>query len=376
MAAETKDTYVDVGPFTSLPPQQQRQGTNSSSSGTAVNTPATMLSALCWALLSPLTLGEASPQPEADHHVYGPLVPRNHGIAAPRHAHLHAQRRAVNSSVANTMLYGRNDMEPDDRNPDGTPYGPLSYVPGCFYCPTVDDMALEGRALLDSLTTEKMKTYMRKDIDDTLTNQCVFYTSSLTAPSPQYLSRGAAEFSCRKGKMSIWHLWPNKAMERAELQYRDFYGIFEPGWLNSIVPLPKINGVPATIVYFENMSEAIAQSCKGEVVIITQSPRNMKQYVDGSRGENIWKNKERPALEMLWRKKVVTKFYVVDYNNMDDAYEFNIVTSTLTTGIRVSANVLVSRGELDKRADCSSSGLDALSAMPGDPFSDSYSKFG
>jgi hypothetical protein len=332
------------------------------------------LSALCWALLSRLALGDASSQPDTiGQHVYGPLVPRGHtGMAARRH--MHAQVHAMNASVANMMLYGRAD-EPDNRNPDGTPYGPLSYVPGCFYCPSIEDLALEGRALLDSLTTEKMKTYMRKDRSDTLHDKCVFYTSSLTAPEPKYLSKGASDWACRKGKFSIWHMWPNKAMEAAELQYRDFYGIFEPGWLNSIVSLPKINNVPPHIVYFENMSEAIAQSCSGEVVIITQSPDNMKQYVDGTRGENIWKNKERPALEILWRRGVVTKFYVVDYNNMDDAYEFNIVDSS--TGDKVSSRLIkvASRDGLEKRAICDSSGLDSLSSMPADPFSDSYSLF-
>lgn len=341
-----------------------------------------MLSALCWALLWPLALADAS---HANHDAYGPLVPRGHGLAAPRHSHVyaqmhaHAHRRAMsglNSSVADSMLYGRNDMEPDDRNPDGTPYGPLSYPPGCLFCPTFTDMVLEGRALLDSLTVEKMKTYMRKEINKRLHNQCVFYTSSLTAPNPQYLSKGAAEFACRKGKMSIWHLWPNKVMQAESSKHRDYYGIFEPGWLHSIVDLGKIGTVPATIVYFENMSKAIADSCSGEVVIITQSPRNMKQYVDGTRGENIWKNKERPSLRSLYHEKIVTKFFVVDYNNMEDAYEFDIDTNELVTGIRLSSNVLATRGELHERATCSSSGLDSLSGMAGDPFSDSYSLFG
>ena len=328
----------------------------------AANTMAAMLFALFWALISPLALGDASPQPHAED-AYGPLVPRN-GMA-PRHA------RDRNSSVSNMMLYGRTD-EPDDRNPDGTPWGPLSAVPGCLYCPPVATLALEGRELLNSLTTEKMKTYMRKDIDDTLHNQCVFYTSSLTAPDPRYLSKGTSEWACRKGKMSIWHLWPNKAMESAELQYRDFYGIYNPGWLNSIVGLGKIGSVPAPIIYFENMSEAIAQSCSGEVVVMSQSPHDMKQYIDGTRGENIWKNKERPALEILWRRKIVTKFYVVDYDNMDDIYEFNIVTST--TGEKVPSSVLTSRGLLESRASCDSNGLDSMPPQ-GDPFSDPYSLF-
>ena len=279
-----------------------------------------------------------------------------------------------NSSVSRNILYGRNDdMEPDDRNPDGAPYGPLASVPGCFYCPTIDDLALEGRVLLDSLSTEKMKTYMRKDIDDRLHDVCVFYTSSLTKPSPPYLSKGASEWACRKKKMTIWHLWPNKAMENAELNYRDFYGIFMPGWLNSIVDLGKINGVPAPIVYFENMSEAIAQSCSGEVVIVTQSPSNMKQYIDGTQGENIWKNKERPALEILWRQKVVTKFWVVDYNNFDDVYEYQITDSSTK---KVSSSGLKARGVLETRANfCASSGLGSMPPM-GDPFSDDYALFG
>lgn len=178
-------------------------------------------------------------------------------------------------------------------------------------------------------------------------------------------------------------------MEKAEpKKYKDFYGADEKGtWLNTFYNLPKIasdKDVPTHIQYFENMSEAMAEDCSGEVVIMTQTPDDMSRYTKKGAPENIWKNKERPALQKLKKSGKVTKFYVVDWNNQNDMWEFDIETEKL--GKKVKTDVLVSRevygdgedgagDELQERAarSCPSNGL-AQRLKKGDPFSEDYKK--
>jgi hypothetical protein len=91
------------------------------------------------------------------------------------------------------------------------------------------------------------------------------------------------------------------------------------------------------------------------------------------RSENIWKNKERPALINLWRQNKITRFLVVDWNNMDDIYEFDIENNL--TGGKVPASSLNRRDmDLHAREVCESTGLDQMPPQ-GDPFSDDYSQF-
>ncbi|KAK4118093.1 hypothetical protein N657DRAFT_694647 [Parathielavia appendiculata] len=296
--------------------------------------------------------------------VYGPLVPRMHGV--------------------------HNQSEPHGRraNPDGMDeYGPLLRVPGCFYCPPQNVLQLTGRPLLDSLTTAKMQQYMRVGRPEDLKNKCVFYTAYVRVPKPDgaSLSKEASDWACSKSKFSIWHLWPNKIMEtdpRFNGQYRDFYGIDRAGnWLNSIYTLKKTladRGVPPTIQYFENMSEAMARSCSGEVVIMTQTPGTMGQYAFN--GPNIWWNKERPALLSLKAQGKITRFLVVNWNNPNEIWELDLDSNQ--RGARVDPGALMSRDlhneteatRLLHRAVCESSGLAEMLAV-GDPFTDNYDLF-
>jgi hypothetical protein len=103
----------------------------------------------------------------------------------------------------------------------------------------------------------------------------------------------------------------------------DFYGIYEPGnWLYKIVEMQRINPPPLNTApyptrYFQAMSVAMAESCSGEVVILSERPFELREmYSTLQPGDtelkNIWGGKERPALLNLWRLGVVTNLYVVD----------------------------------------------------------------
>lgn len=270
--------------------------------------------------------------------IYGQLV----GHRGPKPAANVRGTTSVNTS--STIVFPR----ADPGFPGVDKYGPLVRVPGCFFCPPQSTTPLTGRDLLESLSTDKMRSYMRVNEADALKHKCVFYTRALRAT--KYLSERASTWACAHQKFSIWvsasvfqpilfrnrphsgstcvpcpqsqltarvmyaqHLWPNKIMAQEDKsQYtKDFYGIDEKdNWLHSIIGLPiNKNEAPSMIQYFENMSEAMAQACSGEVVVMTQTSDKMGQYVVGD--ENIWKNKERPALQGLIKQGRVTRMLVV-----------------------------------------------------------------
>jgi hypothetical protein len=113
--------------------------------------------------------------------IYGPLVPRIHG-----------------TQVQSEVL-GR--AEPGEPGLDT--YGSLIHVPGCFYCPPQDLLLLTGRQLLQSLTTEKMQTYMRiNGKTDLLTSVSFVPRPSLSLPNIS--AKKASTWTCSKNKLSIW----------------------------------------------------------------------------------------------------------------------------------------------------------------------------
>ncbi|KAH7304439.1 hypothetical protein B0I35DRAFT_414486 [Stachybotrys elegans] len=261
-------------------------------------------------------------------------------------------------------------------------YGKLLDVPGCFYCPEPEVSSKAGRALLADLTTQKMQSYMRILNTQQLRNKCVFYTASVPQP-PRYLSDETSIWACAHRKLTNWHLWPNKFMS-SSARFKDFYGIQEPdNWLHSIEGMPLIpsdRGVPTMIQYFENVSEAMARSCSGEVVLVSKTPLAMRQYLYS---ENIWKNKERPALMNLNEQGKISRFLLVNYNNMDEIWEYDIENSQ--RGNRVSPEDLLYRRDQDMeheseefrilhRDACDTSGLGQRPSQ-GDPFADNYNNF-
>ena len=360
-----------------------------------------LLTATCLADKHPSASIQFTPGPQSQrrHHrngqygavemVHGPLVPRMDG--------------------------GNNHSELLRRAPASNTYGPLLKIPGCFYCVEDSIANKQGRDLLKSLSTEAMQRYMRLGslAAAGLKDKCVFYTMSLTKPNPKYLSAKASSWACSKNKFSVWvgnsrkpgyshpaipflfppsqcsqltrtpqnqHLWPNKDMATADPdQYRDFYGIEESGnWLHSIKDLPLVpadDDTPTMTQYFQNMSEAMAKLCSGEVVVMTQTPTVMSYY---EKVKNIWSNKELPALRSLAAEGKISRVLVVDYDDNDKIWILDL--ATLDNKDPVEPSTLVSRAHdteearLLHRDACGSSGLAQMPAA-GDPFADPYSLF-
>ncbi len=85
----------------------------------------------------------------------------------------------------------------------------------------------------------------------------------------------------------------------------------------------------------------MAESCKGEVVILTERPESIKDYsTPQGRGfdcRNIWGDRERPALLTLKRRGVVTNLYVIDargyfgtHSPTPTVYDYDIENDRIT----------------------------------------------
>ena len=140
--------------------------------------------------------------------------------------------------------------------------------------------------------------------------------------------------------------------------------------------------MPPRVQYFENMSEAMAKKCRGEVVIMTQTPTELPSYEKGEpRWPNIWASKERPALLASIRDGLVTRVLVVDYNNHAQIRAINLENFADLGEVQPSdllsrdlhANETVEERML-RRDACLSSGL-AQRLAAGDPFADRYDLF-
>lgn len=175
-------------------------------------------------------------------------------------------------------------------------YGPLwPQGDNCVFCPEPELLEKDGLTLSRELTTRKMKTYMRGKPTD-YNNKCVFYTRAEDRINA--LSSPATDWACLYNKYSIWHLWPNKRMAAANAGVNDFYGIYEKdNWLYKIVEVqqtsPPRTGAPYPTRYFQAMSEAMAESCTGEVVILSERPETIHEaYSTRQPGQldfkNIW----------------------------------------------------------------------------------------
>ncbi|KAI9164153.1 hypothetical protein HJFPF1_05792 [Paramyrothecium foliicola] len=202
-----------------------------------------------------------------------------------------------------------------------------------------DILGLDGWQLLKSLTVEKLAAYMRATPAD-LQDKCVFYTKAEEPSGPEKLSTHARTWASLHNKLSIWHLWPNKDMAQQDSRFQDFYSIDEEqSWLHSIAKLPKRTTPYPTTQYFENMSNAMARSCRGEVFVLTHRPEDLRRYStlpDETAKDfgNIWGNIERPMLLSLYEKGLVGPFFLLDIrawvtgNEDFPVYEYDIVTDT------------------------------------------------
>ncbi|KAI0838518.1 hypothetical protein F5Y06DRAFT_303833 [Hypoxylon sp. FL0890] len=224
------------------------------------------------------------------------------GVTVDRFSAVDPKRSTVNMTEIYDRhahkLARRSDCDPTPREQECR-RPPAFPMPSCFWCPKPAVLNGNPLTLLATFTTDEFKKRTRAEPAD-LVDTCMFYSKTAFSP-PKALSRVATQLACQYGKYSIWHLWPNKKNEQNNNALLDFYGIFDPE--NRLYPISQAGFVPRADppkayfrVYFENMSEAMAQMCTGKIYVLSQTPQNLAQYGVPPLKPNIWNDKELPAL--------------------------------------------------------------------------------
>lgn len=209
---------------------------------------------------------------------------------------------------------------------------PLFPMPSCFWCPDPADLAGDPVALLSQFTTEEFRARTRATPAD-LVDTCMFYSKTAFQP-PKALSRVATQLACQYGKYSIWNLWPNKANEQENSALLDYYSIFEPK--NRLYPISQMGVIEGSgnpgkqwhIIYFEHMSEAMAQMCTGQIYVLSQTPQDLAQYGVPPLQPNIWNDKELAALRRHLQE-LGDSLIAIDSTRLPDVVAWRINWRTL-----------------------------------------------
>ncbi|KAH0419935.1 NPP1 domain-containing protein [Colletotrichum camelliae] len=246
---------------------------------------------------------------------------------------------AYNRDFYTNLAAERDDCKPDApiRTPTPTP-APSSGAKEDDGS-TLDET--DAEAIIKHMTTRTFLRYIKGEKAD-LTDTCVFYTKGVsTAGAATGLSSAATEWACResqKPRYTIWNLFPNAFDASTHPGVRDFYAMFTPGsWLDPIrkkqeefeATLPP-GVVPPSIRYFQKMSEAMAEACYGDIIIMTETPSELALYEPGkkyqdARFSNIFWSHERPVLQRKV-KAGEAKLYVLD-SNTKEAWEITDITT-------------------------------------------------
>jgi hypothetical protein len=94
-------------------------------------------------------------------------------------------------------------------------------------------------------------------------------------------------------------------------QTRDYYAMFGAGsWLEGISKLGTVNGpagsAPGFIVYFQNMSRAMAEQCNEDIYVMSDDIDNLASF------KNIWGDVEYPAIYSNYLAREVSSLKGID----------------------------------------------------------------
>ncbi|UQC73690.1 necrosis inducing protein [Colletotrichum lupini] len=231
--------------------------------------------------------------------------------------------------------------------------GPGFDPSNCVFSPIQNDGTAidetDSEAIIKLMTAETFLRYIKGDKAD-LTDTCVFYTKGVTAAGAATgLSSAATEWACgesKKPRYTIWNLFPNAYDASIHKGVRDLYAMFTPGsWLEPIrkkqeefeKTLP-VGVVPPSIRYFQQMSESMAEACFGEIIIMTETPKELALYEPGkkyqdARFNNIFWSHERPVLQRK-AKEGEAKLYVLDSNTKEAWEVIDVDTFELGSSIK------------------------------------------
>ncbi|PVH93334.1 hypothetical protein DM02DRAFT_696279, partial [Periconia macrospinosa] len=111
---------------------------------------------------------------------------------------------------------------------------------------------------------------------------------------------------------TIWQLWPNEGCDTNENYY--CLRAREPQccWLNPLMPSQNVDErIAQTMLYFQQMSRAMALTCRGEVFVLIDDPVTLMKQVPTEKWQSIWLTHEAPVLQGLLKEGTVTKLTAI-----------------------------------------------------------------
>ena len=213
------------------------------------------------------------------------------------------------------------------------PYGPLIDFKGCLFCQgqakRTNQMSVAQNFMADQMIA-KMSLFAtigsclfcRRLQSYNSYKNCSQYSVDGQRPpgftNPRSLSVPASDYACSFGGLAwrtIWHLWPSEGCDTDENYY--CLNPREPGccWLNPLMPgQTQDERIRQSMLYFQQMSRAMALTCTGEVFILIDNPTDVPvQQPDPY--PSIWLSHELPALQGLYETGVVTKLTAIRFSD-------------------------------------------------------------
>ncbi|KAH7392281.1 hypothetical protein DE146DRAFT_758008 [Phaeosphaeria sp. MPI-PUGE-AT-0046c] len=210
------------------------------------------------------------------------------------------------------------------RAPDDLNSVALFNFPNCLLCQgkRKDDL---GLSVSNNFQARQMVDMMELG---GLMGECLFYGQRPPGVSymPQFksLSRPTTKWACQQGRSryrTIWQLWPyNQGSGSCEVKQN--YYCLNPWtgpdccWLNPLLQGPNVHTqddrIDAAMIYFQQMSKAMAMTCTGEVFVMIDNPDDIVRQQPGVQ-PSIWLTHELPTLQDLFRMGDIFKLTAITF---------------------------------------------------------------
>lgn len=212
---------------------------------------------------------------------------------------------------------------------------PLIGFPNCLKC--AGGARFNGNLDVDrDLTASILKRAIKPGGQD---GQCLFYGQREVGAKPASLSGVASTLSCswsqtnpKNGEKTraIWDMWPKDESRACDKQTEtsgyDYYCLnaWEPKccWLNGLWGEGgkeiMENNIPSrdarelkTRPYFQQMSQAMAETCTGDVYVVHEHYDELATYQPKGQNPSIWISHELPALRRSQLRGILGKVWVI-----------------------------------------------------------------
>ncbi|RMZ72426.1 NPP1 domain-containing [Pyrenophora seminiperda CCB06] len=209
-------------------------------------------------------------------------------------------------------------------------FDPLIGFPNCLKCAGKAEFNGELNVGTD-LTYQKLMNEIKPGGRN---GQCLFYGQRELKSKPASLSGVASDLACDWAKTkpkngettrAIWDMWPKdeerSCEKKTDTTGYDYYCLnaWDPKccWLNPVwgdlgADIKDVAPREAkTRPYFQQMSQAMAETCTGDVYVVHEYPNQLGRYQPVGQNPSIWLSHELPALRRAKNRGVMGDVWVV-----------------------------------------------------------------